>query len=247
MSKEITTKQSTEVLDYMCLSTDGGGKAAAILKENLGSGGIDQSELTRIKIPAGGALNWAVPTVDGEQSQKAIEGIIIHFADVRAYWEGTFTGGNAPPTCASSDGTIGAGNPGGVCRSCPLNEFGTGKDGQGKPNNSKACREGRLLFMLRESDVIPIVIALSTMSIKPCKKYFLMLASAGVPYYGAVTRLELTGAQNAGGIKYAQATFNSSRRLTDEEIARVQTTVKTMGSVFAKETVLDHEEANGTV
>lgn len=244
MSKSLTTKPTTDIVDFACLAGDAT-KSALILKENLGTGGINQSELTRIKIPAGGGLSWTVPSIDGENAEKTIQGIIVHFTDVRAYWKEAFTGEGTPPTCSSTDGITGLGEPGGKCTFCPLNEFGTGTDAKGQPSNAKACKEGRLLFLLRPEDLIPIVVSLSTMSIRPSKRYFLALAQRAIPYYGVVSELGLEQDKNSTGIVYSKATFKATRQLTDEEIERVKANMGAMQAIFAKETVIEETELRG--
>ena len=161
---------------------------------------------------------------------------------MRAYWKDKFTGEGTPPTCGSLDGLIGVGEPGGACVACPLGQFGSGSDAAGKPNDAKACKEGRLLFVLRPQDTIPIIISLSTMSVKPCKKYFLQLAQAAVPYYGCVTEFGLTPTKNKGGITYSQATFKAVRRLEPEQVQAVRATMKGMGAVFQQGTTIHETE-----
>jgi hypothetical protein len=40
-----------------------------------------------------------------------------------------YTGGNSPPDCGSFDGETGIGDPGGECKRCPLNQFGSDENG----------------------------------------------------------------------------------------------------------------------
>jgi hypothetical protein len=245
MSKDLAKKETTEVTDFACLTPEISGKFAAILKENLGAGGISQGELTRIKVPAGGGTSWTVPSITGDESVKTITGIIVHFADVRGFWPEKFTGEGNPPNCSSTDGIVGMGDPGGMCATCPMNQFGTGTDAAGKPSDSKACREGRLLFVLREADVIPIIVSLSTMSVKPSKQYFLQLAQAPIPFYGCVSEIGLEATKNKTGITYSRATFKAVRRLTDDQINSVRDTMKNMAAVFGKATTVEHEDLAG--
>ena len=50
-------------------------------------------------------------------------------------------GGSNPPDCGSFDGITGTGTPGGICKNCPFNQFGSG---EGK---SKACKNRRMLYL----------------------------------------------------------------------------------------------------
>jgi len=184
---------------YQCLVPDISNRAEQILKENLGTSGIQENLLTRIKIPAGGILSWQVPTLKGEEAVKEIQGIVVFHKDVRGFWPEKYIGANDPPQCSSDDSLTGIGDPGGECRRCPFNEFGSGTDTNGKPNNSKACGEARLLFVLRENDLIPIIVRLATMSIKPCQSFFMRLAQSQIPFYGVVIGIALRQQKKCDG------------------------------------------------
>ncbi len=92
-----------------------------ILKANLGSDGLNVSDLDRIKMPAGGGISWEVPTLTGLKTEQVIKGVIVFHKNVRAFWEKAF--GDAPgepPDCSSDDGIMGVGKPGGDCAKCLL-------------------------------------------------------------------------------------------------------------------------------
>jgi hypothetical protein len=169
------------------------------VKENLGNDRITDRDLDRITMPLGGGLNWAVPTLEGEDSVKELEGVIVHFTPPRAYWAtGIEVGGNTPPDCASTDGETGYGNPGGLCEACALNQWGSAASGVGK-----ACKEKRMLFLLRPNDLLPVVIQAPSTSITPIRKYFLRLASQAHPYWSVITKLGLEKTTNNAGIAYS--------------------------------------------
>ena len=96
-----------EVADtgYLVLQKDS--NIVEIVEENLGSEGVSAYDLDRVKIPAGGATAFEVPTLEGEESIKEIEGIIIFWKTARAYWPEKFNGENNPPQCSSADGEVG--------------------------------------------------------------------------------------------------------------------------------------------
>jgi len=166
----------------------------------------------RIKIPVGGGLVFEVPG-DGEpEIVKEFSGVILYHHPLFAYYSGQYTGGHDAPDCGSFDGVTGAGNPGGECARCPFNQFGTGVNG------GKACKNKRRVYLLREGELIPLLLTLPTSSMKPFGAYVKRLLSRGRKTSAVVTRFSLQKATNAGGIAYAQAQFSVVRPLTGEEL-----------------------------
>ena len=161
-----------------------------VIKANLGADKITERDLDRIVLPAGGSRQWEVPTLDGSEYSEAIEGIIIHHTLPRARWETDLEEGGikSPPDCSSPDGITGYGDPGGDCFTCQFNEWGSANRGEGK-----ACKEKRMLFVLRPTDILPVVVQAPTTSLQPVKKYFLRLVQQAPPqrFYHCYTRLEL--------------------------------------------------------
>ena len=183
------------------------------VKENIGNDRITDRDLDRITVPLGGGLNWTVPTLEGEDSAKTLDGIIVHWTAPRAYWAtGLEAGGNAPPDCSSHNGEMGYGQPGGECFTCPLNQWGSAEGGGGK-----ACKEKRMLFLLRATDLLPIVIQAPSTSIQTVKKYLLRLASQGLPYWSVLTQLSLEKAQSSTGIAYSRIAPKSSGPVPEEQ------------------------------
>ena len=183
------------------------------VKENIGNDRITDRDLDRITVPLGGGLNWTVPTLEREDSAKTLDGIIVHWTAPRAYWAtGLEAGGNAPPDCSSHNGEMGYGQPGGECFTCPLNQWGSAEGGGGK-----ACKEKRMLFLLRATDLLPIVIQAPSTSIQTVKKYLLRLASQGLPYWSVLTQLSLEKAQSSTGIAYSRIAPKSSGPVPEEQ------------------------------
>ena len=203
-STEIATKNS------VALNLVPDKAAMAIAAENM-DGQITASDLDRVKLPAGGGIAFEVPTLEGIDSQKSIEGVIIAHQPQNVYWATGIDagGGNTPPDCVARDGKFGEGTPGGLCASCPFNKFGS--DG----GNGKACKNIEVLFILRPNNILPLALFVPPTSLGAVKKYMLQLTSAGIPFYGVQTKLTLEKATNAAGIGYsklvlAPVAFNAS-------------------------------------
>src|SRR5437868_6977578 len=146
---------------------------------NLAGDDISVGDLDRIKVPSSGAVMWEVPTISGPDAAKSLEGIILHVARRRAYWKSKNMNGDQPD-CSSNDCVTGEGDPGGECKDCPLNKFGTATDDAGNPARGKACKETTLLFMLRPGATLPQIVIVPPGSLKIVKNYRLRLP---VPYF----------------------------------------------------------------
>ena len=167
----------------------------------------------RVTIPAAGGTVFEVPgALPGEtDTVKEFCGVILFHHPLFSFYRERFSGGNAAPDCGSYDGVAGVGDPGGNCAHCPLNQFGSGENG------GKACKNKRRIFILREGEMIPLVLTLPTGSMKEFGVYIKRLLSKGRKSCSVVTRFALKKATNAGGIAYSQAQFTVDRALTDAE------------------------------
>ena len=109
-------------------------------------------------------------------------------------------------------------------------------------NNSKACKEKRCLYLLREGEILPIIMTLPTGSLSEFTKYVTRLVAKGKHANTVVTRFALKKAQNSTGIAYSQATFSVARNLTPAEkqaIASMSSQVKAMARTVDIEDVAD--------
>lgn len=191
-----------------------------LMEANLGQGGMNPYDLDKIKAPSGGALFWTIHTLEGEEAVKELEVILLHWRDVRRYYARGLeeSGGGSPPDCRSEDTVRGFGTPGGSCLSCPLAQMGSDPKG----GKGQACKERRMLFVVRPGGVLPDLLELPTTSLKPVRDYFKRLASAGHLFYGLRTKVGLKAAQNEKGIKYSEAVFAAGEPLAPDELAAVK-------------------------
>lgn len=198
---------------------------AVILRENLGGEGVDQFDLERIRVPAGGGQFWELADDTGEISPlKSFDGVVVHWKPAKSYWS-TPIGANAgsPPDCRSDDGVVGIGSPGGDCSRCPLNQFGSKPATADDPQpRGKACRDQRLLVVLREGSLMPSVVAVPPSGIAGLKKYFLSLASRGQSFSSVVTRFSLTPDKSATGVGYSLIQFAMGEALEPHAAASIR-------------------------
>jgi hypothetical protein len=206
---------------------------ADLLRETLGGGQIGARDFETFKVPSQGMTLWTVTDrLTGEvTTTPEIQGVIIHSKAPRAFWLEKFSGGGTPPDCSAEAGLIGDGmfgpgsdeNPTGECRTCPMAKFGSAKTlwPEAAKSESQACKQNRLLFILRERGFLPAVIKGPPASLQGIKQYMLALASEGFAASSVVTRFMLEQ-DKAGGIVYSRIVPKFGQRLSPEAQQRVQ-------------------------
>lgn len=203
--------------------------------------GMDIS-FDRIKIPAAGGTVFEVPGDESGEPDavKEFTGVILFHHPLYTYYRERFTGGNAMPDCGSYDSITGVGNPGGNCSRCPLNQFGSGENG------GKACKNKRRVYILREGELIPVLLTLPAGSMKDFSVFVKRLLAKGKKSSAVVTRFSLKKASNANGIAYSQAQFCVERQLTDEEMPYI-TAMAEQVKQFATHVGYEDEPADATL
>lgn len=189
------------------------------IQTNMDGAPISESNLTKIKIPSGGATFFTVPTLDGENPEKALVGTVVFHRPGRVYYSTPFSDAsdeNRFPDCFSGNGLVGIGKPGGDCESCALSQFGSATR-NGKPAQGKACGERKTLYMIRGDQMMPDVISLPPTSIGACNQFLFKLAASGVKYHDALISITLERERSSENIDYAEARFSFVRRLNEQE------------------------------
>lgn len=191
----------------------------AALRANVGQS-LGVFDLDRVKIPTGGQQFWSVETLEGEaEAVKSLDGIVVAWTDPRAFWKEKFgsSGGNNPPDCSSDDGVIGMGDPGGPCMRCPNAAFGTAVNDKGEPTDGQACKQMRLILLVRPGELLPTAVWLPPTSLKPIKKLFLKLTSQGKKFTDVELGFTLAVQQNKGGVDFSVAIPRVLRILEEGE------------------------------
>lgn len=179
-----------------------------------------QMSFPRVKIPAGGALMFELPSDDPQNPDyvKNLEGVILFNHPNNAYWpEGSEYDDSATPLCSSVDAKQGIGEPGGSCISCALNQFGSAAEG-----NGKACKNMRVLYLLRSGEFMPLQVTLPPTSLKPFREFMnqsFMLRRRAT--YGSVVQIGLKKMSN-GKDDYSVATFRRLYDFSGEELAQIR-------------------------
>lgn len=221
-----------------------------LIQENIGSDSLSVRDLDRVKVPSGGGTVWEVPSLEGTDATKTIEGVIIHRTTSRGYWPNKYDGSNDPPACASDDGVLGIPNdeheeyqgmdlPGGPCVECPFNEFGSDAEGIGK-----ACKETRQLFMLTPDSLIPFVITVPPGSLANVKAYTMRLMRSRLRLTDVVTVVSLDKTKSKGGIDYSQVQLRAGARLDPEAASKLRTFASALEPAFRAAARIDRSEVD---
>ena len=228
----IAKKETTEVAigGYSQLANINMGEMMAEELDGLDAG------FERIKIPSAGSTVFEVPGEDPNEPEavKEFSAVILFHHPLFAYYKSKYTGGSNPPDCGSFNGITGEGDPGGDCKRCPYNQFGTGENG------SKACKNRRRIFVLREGEIFPLLLSLPTGSLKELTRYLKRLLSKGRKSNSVVTRFSLKKTTNSGGIAYSQAQFAVDRVLLPEEHALIETLSEQV-KAYSKHVAFDYD------
>lgn len=110
-----------------------------------------------------------------------------------------------------------------ACDSCPLAQFGSGKDGRGQ-----ACRQNRLLFLLTEDSALPMVIKVPPSSLKVVQGFFLKLSGKAIPPWGVVMAFGLKKVSGSANIEYAEIVPGIVARLDPEALRRIVATAEAL-------------------
>lgn len=203
------------------------------MADSCGDSGFSKEELERdmeglqlgfqrVKIPSGGQIQFELPSDDPDNPDyaKYLEGVIVYSHNANSYWPtGEDYDDNTPPACQSVDGKLGYGKPGGICADCPYNRYGSDTKGTGK---GKACKNQRILYLLRSGDVMPIQLSLSPTSIRPYTEFVnAAFVSRHRGVCGSVVQIGLKKRSN-GKDDYSIATFKRLYDFTGEELARIR-------------------------
>jgi hypothetical protein len=220
------------------------------METNLGDNAVlTESDLRRVKIPSAGGTKWTIPSVTGDETVDEIEGILAAVCPRGILWPSIESREGTMPLLRSDDLKIAhrVGNDNGDISPAILEKyrigdgepaaydwqgltsdggpfgFGSGKNGQGK-----RAKEQRVLFILRERDVFPLVVTASPGSLKAIRQFVLGLVNAGIPHYRAIIGLSLRRETSQGGQAYSQIVPRLIGTLTVEqgEAIRQKYTIK---------------------
>ena len=199
--------------------------------ENLGGTEFNVRSFQALKIPAGGSTMWSIQTLEDEQAVKQITGIIIaRQPGIKLLWDQGEPSGQ-PPICVGYKNR-GEGTPGGNCRTCDFNKFGSKINPDGSTGKGKACKDVYQVFFLMAGDLMPVRLPLPVMSIPRITDYLILLTRGLKKSHDVVTSVSLEKATNSQGQPYARAKFSFVRDLNADEKPIVESYRKMFNTIL---------------
>jgi hypothetical protein len=211
--KVITISTSTALTtandsNFVALTSD----VMGIIGDNLKNQQLSYGLFDVVKSPSGGVTAFSVPTMSGDEMMKELTGIILDYTTPRAYWDTPDPVEGTPPVCYSGDSIVSyEGNP---CSRCQFNDFGSKNGGE---TQAKACKESVNIFLLRQDNILPIIVRVPVSSKLIFQRYMTRLIGNRMPACGVVTRITLEKATNKTGQPYALYNFEAVSTLSPDE------------------------------
>jgi len=211
MTTEIST--TTKEVNYPALMPDS--RQAAILRANLDGEPMTERDLVKVRTPLGGATTWSFEVNGNEETTDELVGLLVGVGKRGVLWPQEDPSGMRP-VLISPDLITGyrVGNDLGSIDPDALERYRTG-DGEydwvalsestefgpraGK-GRGKRVKEGRLLAILREGDVWPLLVNVSPASLGLVVPWLRRLS---VFTYEAVIGLKLQKTKNEAGQPYS--------------------------------------------
>jgi hypothetical protein len=227
-----TKSTALAVIDEFAISPASVAELALAIKEEIGVMGT--LDLPRTHVPSGTITAWPVKATSDDQRPsmvEALEGVIVLHHPSYAYYSNPDPKPGVRPDCVSRDGVAGITTEGGEmisCATCPYNQFGTGVKSDGSPSRGKACKNGWMLYMMREGEILPTMIKIPPTGVKPLKSYFqglLLPKDKSNPMrrpHEVVTRIVLNPASNGDNTAYVVPAFEAVGALTPEAAAALK-------------------------
>lgn len=127
------------------------------------------------------------------------------------------------PVCKSIDGKTGVEDATGEvhdCESCPYNQFS--QDG-----GRKQCANKRQLYIMREGDLLPVLLTLPPSALKAYDNYRVMARlTLRTPMSALLTRITLKNKVSAQGSEYSSPVFTAIGKLPADESKRLEAWAK---------------------
>ena len=233
---QVVERNPMDVTTYRILnrSDEDIAKAMDIFRHNLRGQKLTERDLTRIKVPPQGITVWSIPSAEGDTHEKELTGILVEYTTPRAYWEKPMDPGSvAPPDCSSPDGMMGTGNPGGPCHLCPLSKFGSDPR---EDSNGQACKEKRMLFLLRPDGLMPAVVQAPSTSIRNVFDYAMDLANKETALEHVYTQMTLEKVAT-GGIEYGKVVLKTMGEVPEEFHSQTDSYRKGLANILSTQEV----------
>lgn len=211
----MTTALSTNVLDFRSLAPDS--RQIRVIEANLDGEPINEQDLTRVKTPAGGGTKWMVNVGGNEEACDEIVGLLVCIAKRGILWPQDDPTDQRPVIVTNDllvgyrvSDDLGSIDPAALERyrigdrrydwaalaASPEFGYGASRGGSGK-----RVKESRILAILRDGDVWPMLVTIGPGSLKSWNSF----QKTGLPsfHWECVIGLKLEKAKSAAGQPYS--------------------------------------------
>jgi hypothetical protein len=229
----MSTALSTKVLDYAGLRPDS--RQLKIIEANLDGEPMNEQDLVRVKTPAGGGTKWTVPINGNDESFDELVGLCVGVAKRGVLWPQDDPTDQRPVIVTNDllvgyrvSEDLGTIDPKALERhrigdrrydwaalaNSPEFGYGSARGGGGK-----RCKESRIIALLREGDVWPILVTVGPGSLRGFLPFMKRLPSF---HYEVVIGLKLEKAKSSGGQPYSVIVPRVVGQISEEqgEVAR---------------------------
>jgi hypothetical protein len=229
----MSTALSTKVLDYAGLRPDS--RQLKIIEANLDGEPMNEQDLVRVKTPAGGGTKWTVPVNGNDESFDELVGLCVGVAKRGVLWPQDDPTDQRPVIVTNDllvgyrvSEDLGTIDPKALERhrigdrrydwaalaNSPEFGYGSARGGGGK-----RCKESRIIALLREGDVWPILVTVGPGSLRGFLPFMKRLPSF---HYEVVIGLKLEKAKSSGGQPYSVIVPRVVGQISEEqgEVAR---------------------------
>ena len=211
----MTTAISTKTIDYPALRADS--RQMRIIEANLDGEPMNEQDLVRVKTPAGGGTKWTVPVNGNDESFDELVGLCVGIAKRGVLWPQDDPT-DQRPVIVSNDLLVGyrvSDDLGSNIDPKVLEKFRIGDRrydwtalanspefgyGSARGGAGKRCKESRIIAILREGDVWPILVTVGPGSLRGLLPFLKRLPSF---HFECVIGLKLEKAKSSGGQPYS--------------------------------------------
>lgn len=242
MSTAISTTVKT--IDYPALAADS--RQAAIIAANLDGEPMSEMDLVRVPTPAGGGVTWNIDSNGNVESTDEIVGLLVGIGKRGVLWPKDDPS-EMRPVIVTHDLLVGyrVSDELGEISAPALEKYRVGDRrydwtamtaspefgyGSGKNGTGKRLKEARILAILRQGDVWPILVTIGPGSLRNWGPFQKRLPDF---HYACIVGLKLKKEKSSGGQPYSQIVPRLVGTITPEqaEVAR-RTYVEPLRAMF---------------
>ena len=233
MSTTIATVTEGKLIDLPALRADS--RQMRIIEANLDGEPMQEQDLVRVKTPSGGGTKWLVPVNGNDEPCDEIVGLCVGIAKRGVLWPQDDPT-DQRPVIVTNDLLVGyrVSDDLGTIDPKALEKYRVGDRrydwvalsnspefgyGSARGGAGKRCKESRIVAILREGDVWPILVTIGPGSLRGWLPFAKRMPSF---HYECVVGLRLEKAKSSGGQPYSVIVPRIVGQVSEEqgEVAR---------------------------